>query len=103
MTTGASVRGRRLEWHKTHSFRNQEVIEQGNEAAHYGMAVTDALLYSDDYPAEYKRTDTSSYRDVYGVLPGFVLNLSTLRDADQHSRLARRHERFLSAHVFWLL
>ena len=70
---GAFVRGRRLEWHKSDRMQNQVIIKQGNGASHYGMALADALLYSEEYPAQFRLTDIGSFMEVCGVFPDFVL------------------------------
>lgn len=70
---GAFARGRRLKWHKSDRNQSQEIIEQGNGASHYGMALADALLYSEECPAQLRRTDIGSLMEVYGVSPDFVV------------------------------
>jgi len=66
---GQSVRGRKLEWEKN-TTKNQALVQRGNKAAHYGMALADASLYQNFYPEP--RTDSDTFIEIYGVHPDFV-------------------------------
>ncbi|PVH78792.1 hypothetical protein DL98DRAFT_589946 [Cadophora sp. DSE1049] len=63
---GIAIRKRYLENSAYHS-RNKEIVLAGNEAAHNGDALADAILY---HPNEANhRTDVPTYSKVYGLPP----------------------------------
>jgi hypothetical protein len=66
---GHYIRSRKLEWEKIGT-KNQGLVEWGNKASHYGMAVADAALYQD--PCPQKRNDPEVYIAIYGLHPDFV-------------------------------
>ncbi|KAK0100358.1 hypothetical protein ONS95_008311 [Cadophora gregata] len=66
---GIAIRNRYLENCAYHS-RNKEIVLAGNEAAHNGNALADAILY---HPSEANhRKDTLTYLKIYGLLPHTV-------------------------------
>lgn len=66
---GMYVRDRKLEWHSSGK-QNQELIDLGHKASHYGMVLADAALYQSTSMSI--RTDTLQYKSLYGVNPDFV-------------------------------
>lgn len=63
---GIAIRKRYLE-NSTSFSRNKETVLAGNEAAHNGDALSDAILY---HPHEaHRRKDEITYSNVYGVSP----------------------------------
>jgi hypothetical protein len=65
---GRFIRSRKLEWEKT--AKDQKLVELGNKAAHYGMALADAILYQPFCPDQ--RKDPDLYIECYGLHPDFV-------------------------------
>lgn len=66
---GAFIRGRKLDWVRGDR-PNESIVECGNQASHYGMALADAALYQSFCPS--KRTDATTFAVLYGVEPDFV-------------------------------
>ena len=67
-TAGQFIRGRKLEWER--ETKNQKLVELGNKASHYGMALADATLYQSFCPN--KRSDPELYIAFYGHHPDFI-------------------------------
>jgi hypothetical protein len=67
-TAGQYIRGRKLEWESDN--KNQKLVELGNKASHYGMALADATLYQSFCPN--KRKDPGLYTAFYGLHPDFI-------------------------------
>jgi hypothetical protein len=67
--SGRFIRSRKLEWEKT-TTPSPKLVELGNMASHYGMALADATLYQDFCPQ--KRNDPDVYVAMYGVHPESV-------------------------------
>jgi hypothetical protein len=67
-TAGQFIRGRKLEWER--DTKNQKLVELGNKASHYGMALADATLYQPFCPN--KRKDPELYVAFYGPDPDFI-------------------------------
>jgi hypothetical protein len=65
---GQFIRGRKLEWEK--ETKNQRLLDLGNKASHYGMALADATLYQSFCPD--KRKDPEVYIAFYGLHPDFI-------------------------------
>ena len=63
---GRHVRSRKLEWERTAN-KDQKLLELGNMASHYGMALTDATLYQSF--CLNKRNDPDHYIGIYGLHP----------------------------------
>lgn len=64
---GALVRQRKLEHRRSRLKKNTELIRQGDEAAHYGKAIADAMRY---HPAiRNPRKDEETYTSTYGFTP----------------------------------
>jgi hypothetical protein len=78
---GHCIRSRKLEWEKIGT-KNQSLVERGNMASHYGMAVADAALYLGSCPP--KRNGPEVYIAIYGLHPDFVW-------ANQDSKLHYGH------------
>ncbi|XMA08869.1 hypothetical protein WAI453_001660 [Rhynchosporium graminicola] len=69
LAVGYSIRNRYLENSAFHS-RNKATVLTGNEAAHDGDALADAILYHPLVPNY--RKDTVKYTDIYGLDPHTV-------------------------------
>ena len=67
---GAPVRHRKLEHRRAPAKKNKELIRQGDEAAHYGKAIADAVLYHPGFPN--RRKDEETYISTYGFTPSQV-------------------------------
>ena len=67
-TAGQFIRGRKLEWES--KTQNRKLVELGNKASHYGMALADATLYQSFCPN--KRNDPDLYIAFYGLDPDFI-------------------------------
>jgi hypothetical protein len=65
---GRFIRSRKLEWER--GTKDQKLVELGNKASHYGMALADAVLYQSFCPN--KRKDPEIYISFYGLHPDFV-------------------------------
>ncbi|KAL2074865.1 hypothetical protein VTL71DRAFT_8644 [Oculimacula yallundae] len=72
LAIGYSIRNRYLE-NSAYKTRNKEKILGGNQAAHDGNALADALLYHPSTPNH--RTDVATYANIYGLPPHTVWNL----------------------------
>jgi hypothetical protein len=62
------IRARKLEWQNDN--KDKAVVELGNMASHYGMALADAVLFQDFYPSA--STDLDIYMGQYVLHPDFV-------------------------------
>jgi len=71
-TIGIEARNRFLECQRRSLPRNPVIIEAGNRAVHGGIALTDAILFSEFVP--HRRTDTRTFERLYAVTPSFVLH-----------------------------
>jgi hypothetical protein len=67
-TAGRFIRERKLEWER--DTKNQKLVDLGNRASHYGMALADATLYQSFIPN--KRSDSELYIAFYGLHPDFI-------------------------------
>lgn len=68
---GIEARNRFLECMRRVQPRNPSIIEAGNRAVHGGIALTDAILYSEFVPN--RRTDIETFERLYVFSPRFVL------------------------------
>lgn len=65
---GYFIRSRKFEWEG--ETKDQKLVELGNKASHYGMALADATLYQSFCPD--KRNDPELYIAFYGLRPDFI-------------------------------
>lgn len=76
---GAYIRGRKLDWSKADK-QDTVVVEKGNRASHYGMAMADASLYRESIlDGLQKRDDVATYKSLYGVDPDFAWERQTVK------------------------
>ncbi|KAH6719638.1 hypothetical protein BKA61DRAFT_220240 [Leptodontidium sp. MPI-SDFR-AT-0119] len=73
LSIGHAIRNRYIE-NSTYPKRNMEKAHTGNEAAHNGDALADAILYHPAVPNH--RVDMPTYSNIYGLNPRQVWNLS---------------------------
>lgn len=68
---GRGIRERKLEWVKGDP-QNEKILDLGNQASHYGMAVADASLYQGYCFSKTKRVNTAPFVELYDLEPDFV-------------------------------
>ncbi|KAF4627505.1 hypothetical protein G7Y89_g10651 [Cudoniella acicularis] len=74
---GVSIRSRYLE-HQSRSRKNKAIIERGNQAAHYGDPISDALLFQTTFT--YGGMVRAAFKDLYSLEPEQVLRLKSCKE-----------------------